>query len=329
MSLIPKMRQAYWEAEQQAEETARNKRKERVIKRWTRLVHGLRIRQRLQEQYADKPQTQERHWLDTQVHGIDAGGEEGVSASRDSYMIDIEDPFSAQDGPQAGGYLTAADDVVQAFHLPKSQHVVAAYSTNSSAYQSNPDKNGGASQIGIENKTKPVVAPINLDTIHGGQEDDIEMEAATVTQSQAGRGVPMTMRELADAASEHSIIGNVKPSANAKDSYPSLLSENSDIRTTIRNKTVPNSETARSVRSISPSSTAPRPRGSARKRSKDQKASTDAKQTLLGKRGRVDHASTTPNSVSTRVLRPRTLKSAAQIQEERDREQAYKRAVAK
>ncbi len=34
-----------------AEEKARKKREERVIKQWTRLIHGLRIRQRLQEQY--------------------------------------------------------------------------------------------------------------------------------------------------------------------------------------------------------------------------------------------------------------------------------------
>ncbi len=30
------------------------KREEKAIKRWTRLIHGLRIRQRLQEQYAGR-----------------------------------------------------------------------------------------------------------------------------------------------------------------------------------------------------------------------------------------------------------------------------------
>ncbi|KAJ8080192.1 hypothetical protein PM082_017022 [Marasmius tenuissimus] len=45
--------EAFWEAEQDAEEKAKIKREERVIKLWTRLVHGLRIRQRLQEQYAN------------------------------------------------------------------------------------------------------------------------------------------------------------------------------------------------------------------------------------------------------------------------------------
>jgi len=33
------------------EEKARTKREEKVIKQWTRLIQGLKIRQRLQEQY--------------------------------------------------------------------------------------------------------------------------------------------------------------------------------------------------------------------------------------------------------------------------------------
>lgn len=46
--------QAFWESERLAEEKARVKREERVIKQWTRLIQGLRIRQRLQEQYGRK-----------------------------------------------------------------------------------------------------------------------------------------------------------------------------------------------------------------------------------------------------------------------------------
>jgi len=46
--------QAFWEAEREAEEKARIKKEDRVLKQWTRLIHGLRIRQRLQEQYGSK-----------------------------------------------------------------------------------------------------------------------------------------------------------------------------------------------------------------------------------------------------------------------------------
>ena len=47
-------KQAYWEAERDAEAKRRAKRQEAVLKRWTKLVQGLRIRQRLLEQYADR-----------------------------------------------------------------------------------------------------------------------------------------------------------------------------------------------------------------------------------------------------------------------------------
>ena len=40
--------------EKQAEEKAMAKKRERVLKQWIRLVHGLRIRQKLQEQYGSK-----------------------------------------------------------------------------------------------------------------------------------------------------------------------------------------------------------------------------------------------------------------------------------
>ena len=56
---------AYWESAQDAEEKERIKREERVLKRWTRLVQGLRIRKRLQEQYANRPSnSQPQHGVD-------------------------------------------------------------------------------------------------------------------------------------------------------------------------------------------------------------------------------------------------------------------------
>ena len=56
------MIKAYWAAEHEAEMKRRTKRQEQVIKRWQRLIQGLRIRQRLQEQYAGKgPQQSTEH----------------------------------------------------------------------------------------------------------------------------------------------------------------------------------------------------------------------------------------------------------------------------
>ena len=42
------------------EEKARMKREEKVIKQWTRLIQGLKIRQRLQEQYGPLQQRLEQ-----------------------------------------------------------------------------------------------------------------------------------------------------------------------------------------------------------------------------------------------------------------------------
>lgn len=66
------------------------KQRERVIKRWTRLIQGLRIRQRMQEEYGNAP-----------------------SQMPEQETINPEQP---------GGFLAGADDVVQAFSLPRYVH---------------------------------------------------------------------------------------------------------------------------------------------------------------------------------------------------------------
>ncbi|KAG6329066.1 hypothetical protein ID866_10023 [Astraeus odoratus] len=68
---------AYIEAEQDAEERARAKRFDQVCKRWTRLIQGLRIRDRLQKQYASNATDENaprEHWQDTEIPEV--GGDE-------------------------------------------------------------------------------------------------------------------------------------------------------------------------------------------------------------------------------------------------------------
>ncbi|KAF5360558.1 hypothetical protein D9756_005054 [Leucocoprinus leucothites] len=127
--------EAFWESERVAEEKARAKREERVIKQWTRLIQGLRIRQRLQEQYGTKP--------DRFVHEDDAihkgkgkmkqeKGDGSVDedekdfgavtdAGKDGLLQTETEEMPGDDGD--GGFLIGADDVVEAFHLPKFQYV--------------------------------------------------------------------------------------------------------------------------------------------------------------------------------------------------------------
>ncbi|KAG6836082.1 hypothetical protein H0H93_011588 [Arthromyces matolae] len=74
--------EAYWEAEQDAEEKARTKREERVLKQWTRLIQGLLIRQRLQTQYAAKPDKESRSHVQDDSHNVAHDGEPGTSKVR-------------------------------------------------------------------------------------------------------------------------------------------------------------------------------------------------------------------------------------------------------
>lgn len=270
--------EAYWEAEREAEAKARTKREERVIKRWTRLVHGLRIRQRLQDQYSDKPQTGEQHWLDTQAHGTEGADE---------------------DVPQAGGYLTAADDVVQPFHLPKYQHVVATYSANSPASGSALNKDADV----IQNTTDANVMPNTLNIWDQENDDEMEEISPPQPQAQVDIRVPMTMRELADAASKHSIDGEELPSSSIFG--PTTLNTTSGVVSTNR-----------------ATSAVPKPRSSARKRAVDESEGS-----AFGAKRRKENSASAQAPMPTRVLRPRTSRSAAQIQEQMEREQAYRRAI--
>ncbi|KIP08959.1 hypothetical protein PHLGIDRAFT_68410, partial [Phlebiopsis gigantea 11061_1 CR5-6] len=104
--------EAYWAAEAEAETKRRTKRQEQVIRRWQRLVQGLRIRRRLQEQYAARaPQPAD-------------GGAERAAAHEP-----VGRPCSSAHRPrtqaqEAGGFLAEADDVVQPHHLPRNLHAV-------------------------------------------------------------------------------------------------------------------------------------------------------------------------------------------------------------
>ncbi|KAF8644668.1 hypothetical protein AX16_008328 [Volvariella volvacea WC 439] len=125
--------EAYWAAEQDAEEKARIKREDRILKQWTRLIQGLRVRKRLQEQYAKpkgKGEEQEKQQIatepqlqsqlhpkqpppkgsDIQIDTLDGG--DAVQDAESSHTLDA----STREG---GGFLVEAGDVVQAFHLPK------------------------------------------------------------------------------------------------------------------------------------------------------------------------------------------------------------------
>ncbi|KZT60108.1 Rad4-domain-containing protein [Calocera cornea HHB12733] len=95
--------EAYWETAQIAEEQDRIKRRGRALKRWIRLLQGLRIRHRLQTQYS------------TNAH----------DASTASALPEED----SGDKAEAGGFLTSIADVIQPYHLPKAMSYVGTTSS--------------------------------------------------------------------------------------------------------------------------------------------------------------------------------------------------------
>ncbi|KAH9013188.1 hypothetical protein EDB83DRAFT_2576942, partial [Lactarius deliciosus] len=91
--------EAYWEAEHAAVQKEQEKRHQAVLKRWSKLVRGLRIRQRMREQYGTATSSD----LASRRNG-DEGGDN-------------------QDEGGGGGFLTSVGDVVQPYSLPRPTHV--------------------------------------------------------------------------------------------------------------------------------------------------------------------------------------------------------------
>ncbi|KAF9240193.1 hypothetical protein BU15DRAFT_74111 [Melanogaster broomeanus] len=262
--------EACLEADQDAEEKARAKRLERVCKRWIRLVQGLRIRDRLQKQYASNAEhehePQQQHWLDSQ--GIDA---------------DVT--------KEQGGYLTTADDVVEPFHLPR---------------DTGPKWTGSSEML---SRNSPLLTT-----------GDIEMEPVESSFAhQPSKGAPKTMRELAEYHAQQMAL----------EDGPLFSPSGSESRAT-----VPEGKKTRSGRSEGPDPSArgktPHRAGSAKKRARGRSRSFSDRDSEASppKRRQASATTVASNAVSSRVLRPRPQKGAARIQEEREMEDAYRRAVA-
>ncbi|KAJ7069421.1 hypothetical protein C8F01DRAFT_1207120 [Mycena amicta] len=150
--------EAYWEAEQDAAEKARAKRRDRVLKRWIRLVHGLRIRQSLQDEYKDRQRPAE----------------------------DSEEPgenIQIRPGLAGGGFLDGPDAVVQAFHLPKAYLPAADGSQLASS-----SNNEAAEPITYSLET------MDIDPDDPMDEDD----AAVQTEPPVPNGAPKTIQQLAE-----------------------------------------------------------------------------------------------------------------------------------
>lgn len=300
--------EAYWEAEKDAEEKARVKREERVLKHWTRLVQGLRIRQRLQEQYATKPEEQQS----------------------------THQP-SAHEDATAGGFLTAADDVVQPFHLPKFQYPHAEPSFPSTPTVL-PAKDEPMTIAGLTSEG-PQYEPsenVTYDLSIMDVDMDSDMEEIPVVLPVARDVAPMTMREMAESAAKlreeaTGTVDDVEIIGIDAEQRPSPSTQVSKEKSAPKTRVTRQSKANSSTAAVSKKNNARR--ASARKRERDSETEEgvdgvdNASLSSPKKRTRVAASSSTTPAPSTRTLRTRASKTPAQIQEEKGQEAAFRRAT--
>ncbi|KAF9525479.1 hypothetical protein CPB83DRAFT_859313 [Crepidotus variabilis] len=350
--------EAYWEAETDAQEKARAKREERVLKQWTRLIQGLRIRQSLQEKYGSK--TSEKQKKIEVERAANTWGDEIKDHPKES----------------AGGFVIGegVDQVVSAFHLPKNTHPVLP----SSSRIPSDVESVMASEDGLESDEREgfELQTYDLEEI---EMHDVEMEDASRTVS----FVPKTLQQLAEDAAildDRSQVGDTEEEIITLASIRPSLVPASLVSTPITN--------GRQTRSKRPASSTIQatplkpitPKAATRtstKNSQSIKGSTAKKAVGKRKRGAKDRSDeeaepsgddeddideqdidvntsppqkrptrprprpkvTTPliskqfnsgltaTSTPTRILRPRPSKSATQLQREREAEEAYQRAA--
>ncbi|KAJ7701422.1 hypothetical protein B0H17DRAFT_1157700 [Mycena rosella] len=295
------MLEAYWEAENDAAERARAKRRDRVLKRWTRLVHGLRIRKSLQEEYKDREPAA-------------VPGEKGE---------DVE----VMPGLAGGGFVTGADGVVQAYSLPKA--FLPASSANSA----------GPSGVTSDNEWVPEAVTYDLETMDVDADPALEDNVQPDPPRKAPKTMKQLAEETAarlkiefekdagvenEGEDEGEDDGDVTPPPVPSTSAPKA-------------KKAPKAKPSRAPSERNQTKTkakvgAPAARrASARKRRRDDGTDSDAEEEETepspAKRAKNDVAPLAPPPA--RSLRPRRSKTQTELQIEEERERAFQQAVAK
>ncbi|KAJ6583977.1 hypothetical protein DFH09DRAFT_1260163 [Mycena vulgaris] len=289
--------EAYWEAENDAAEKARVKRRDRVLKRWTRLVHGLRIRKSLQEEYKDRqPAT--------------VPGEQ-------------EEDVEILPGLAGGGFVTGADGVVQPYNLPKYQHVNLPFLPTSGANSAGPS--GGTSDKRRKMTRAPEPATYELETMD--VDPDPGMDDA---QPEPPQKAPKTMKQLAEETAARLRIELARDDIGEEEDLapPSPLPNASAPKAKKTAHAKPSRASSERNPTKAKAKAPAAQRASARKRRRNDGAGSDSEEDATEPQaGRV--VSPLPLLRQARSLRPRRSKTQTELQVEEERERAFQRAVAK
>ncbi|KAF7298687.1 hypothetical protein MIND_00815900 [Mycena indigotica] len=280
--------EAYWEAEQDAAAKARAKRRDRVLKRWIRLVHGLRIRQSLQEEYKDRPRPTGDageacyfHWLDMEIRPGLAGG---------------------------GGFLEGADAVVHAFHLPKAYLPAADESENRDQHMSNGNSDEAEEPPALDLETMDV--------------DPAEAAAPASTGPSAPTRVPKTMAELAEETAAKLKIELERDTIGGEEfpvvDYPAIVPETTKAGRKTQPKRTPTGKSGGARARAKGQARAPARRSSTRKRQRGGGSESDEAEAEYGESDASDAASPakrvkTVVPLPTRTLRPRRVSTKVSV----------------
>ncbi|KAF5377814.1 hypothetical protein D9615_006671 [Tricholomella constricta] len=359
--------EAYWEAEQDAEKKARAKREERVIKQWTRLVQGLRIRQRLQAQYAMKPDREQRS---QDNHAALSDTEDGQPGTSKEIVVTMSHPGVGA----GGGFLVGADDVVEPFHLPKFKYQPSAELSLAPAGASIPQ------EADMRSQQEPGPSPTlenngvtyDLETMDVDSDEDLEEVDITLPRSTdqgTPTAAPKTMRELAEDAARRQRCrdegaGNgsddvevidtdmYRPSPGptsdreADDSdVPKIKIAPHPLRVNLKlsgnTATLAHQEGGTPTTSSAPTTKRQKGKGRARvsgrraskkrARNDDTNDQTSADEDHPAPKKRATSSTKASPAAApappTRTLRPRAAKTPAQVREAQEQEKAYRRAI--
>lgn len=209
-----------------------------------------------------------------------------------------------------GGYLVGADDVVQAYNLPRAQYAAGVPKIVPQAVNASPST-PPAKQV--------ILQTMDLD------EADVMEDAIPITDAAA----PRTMEALAEDLSREPLVGGEAPEAFLV-SPPS--GNGAERRTSPAGKKAKGTAAKRAT--AESHGVAPARRASGRKRGRKAAGDSDAsegeaprKRVNTRVRGSPAKAAA-PAAPPTRTLRSRKIKTAEQIEQERENELAYRLAIA-
>ncbi|KAF8758826.1 Rad4 protein [Rhizoctonia solani] len=169
------------------------KRRERVLQRWTRLVQGLRIVQRVNEQYSGDNRP-----------GID----ENASADGEEVV-------------EPGGFLDDLKDVVRPYNLPQAQPIVPKLITE--------EEDRGVSELMMpqellhgmpDSPSRYTWSALMEDDERHDEHAELESPTELMSRDTTNMEPPLTMQELADKLSRAREQGNSEPTNGETEVIP-------------------------------------------------------------------------------------------------------------